>query len=175
MATRIHPKKSTKSHPKMSTKCHPKRTSRGQKCPRNVTKSVHEVSPLLSTRCHLLCPWDVCHPDFTVKWQNVYSTSPSMRSNGSKRWPVVWTICNSKNLLALTNLPTPRYLFLECIVVNSGPHHKKEMANWSWPDQILSKCIFVLLPCASLSQRRKDKKAKQCDSITFRAVRQSQL
>ena len=46
---------STKSHPKMSTKCHPKRGLL-------VDKSVHEMSPLLSTRCHLLCPRDVCHP-----------------------------------------------------------------------------------------------------------------
>ena len=55
----------------MSTKCHPKnvhemspkrRSSRGQKCPRDVAKSVHEMSPLLSTRCHLLCPRNVCHP-----------------------------------------------------------------------------------------------------------------
>jgi hypothetical protein len=27
-----------------------------------VDKSVHEKSPLLSTRSHLLCPRDVCHP-----------------------------------------------------------------------------------------------------------------
>ena len=35
---------STKSHPKMSMKCH-------QKCPRDVTSFVHEMSPIMSTRC----------------------------------------------------------------------------------------------------------------------------
>ena len=44
---------------KMSTKCHPKR---GHFCPRDVTKSVREMSPLLSTRSCPLCPRDVCHP-----------------------------------------------------------------------------------------------------------------
>ena len=39
----------------MSTKCHPKRGH-------FVDKSVHEMSPLLSTRCHQLCPRNVCHP-----------------------------------------------------------------------------------------------------------------
>ena len=60
----------------MSTKCHPKnvrekspkkRTSRGHFCPRDVAKSVHEMSPFLSMRCHLLCPRDVCHPSNFVK------------------------------------------------------------------------------------------------------------
>ena len=63
MATRIHPKNVHEKSPKNVHEMSPKkRTSRGQKCPRNVTKSVHEMSPLLSTRCHLLCPRDVCHP-----------------------------------------------------------------------------------------------------------------
>ena len=44
-----------KSHTKMSTKCH---TKRGL----FVDKSVHEMSPKVSTRCHLFCPRDVCHP-----------------------------------------------------------------------------------------------------------------
>ena len=63
MATRIHPKNVHEKSPKNVHEMSPKkRTSRGQKCPRNVTKSVHEMSPFLSTRCHLLCPRDVCHP-----------------------------------------------------------------------------------------------------------------
>ena len=45
----------------MSTKCHPKRGHL-------VDKSVHEMSPLLSTRCHLLCPRDVCHPRSFVQF-----------------------------------------------------------------------------------------------------------
>ena len=48
---------STKSHPKMSTKYPPKRGLL-------MDKSVCEMSRLLSTRCHLLCPRDVCHPNF---------------------------------------------------------------------------------------------------------------
>ena len=55
MATRIHPKNVHESHAKKSTKCHLKRGLL-------VDKSVHEKSPLLSTRSHLLCPRDVCHP-----------------------------------------------------------------------------------------------------------------
>ena len=43
---------STKSHPKMSTKCHPKRGL-------FVDKSVYEMSPKVSMRCHLFCPRDI--------------------------------------------------------------------------------------------------------------------
>ena len=63
MATRIHPKNVHEKSPKNVHEMSPKKTtSRGQKCPRNITKCVHKMSPLLSTRCHLLCPRDVCHP-----------------------------------------------------------------------------------------------------------------
>ena len=52
MATRIHPKNVHEKSPKNVHEMSPKkRTSRGQKCPRNVTKSVHEMSPIMSTRC----------------------------------------------------------------------------------------------------------------------------
>ena len=46
----------------MSTKIHPKRGLL-------VDKSVHEKSPLLSTRSHLLCPRDFCHPHMTVSFE----------------------------------------------------------------------------------------------------------
>ena len=52
MATRIHPKNVYEKSPKNVHEMSPKkRTSRGQKCPRNVTKCVHEMSPIMSTRC----------------------------------------------------------------------------------------------------------------------------
>ena len=52
MATRIHPKNVHEKSPKNVHEMSPKkRTSRGQKCPQNVTKSVHEMSPIMSTRC----------------------------------------------------------------------------------------------------------------------------
>ena len=52
MATRIHPKNVHEKSPKNVHEMSPKkRTSHGQKCPRNVTKSVHEMSPIMSTRC----------------------------------------------------------------------------------------------------------------------------
>ena len=38
----------------MSTKYHPKRGLL-------VDKSVHKMSPKVSTRCHLFCPWDVTY------------------------------------------------------------------------------------------------------------------
>ena len=46
----------------MSTKSHPKR---GQKCPQDVPKSVHEMSPIMSTRC--LPPMTTKLPDMTGK------------------------------------------------------------------------------------------------------------
>ena len=33
-----------------------------KKCPQEFTKCVHENSPILSTKIHLLCPREVCHP-----------------------------------------------------------------------------------------------------------------
>ena len=44
MSTRIHPKNVHENSPQ-------KRTSRGQKCPREVTPFVHEKTPIMSTRC----------------------------------------------------------------------------------------------------------------------------
>ena len=50
----IAQKMSMKSHQKMFTKCHPKRGLL-------VDKSVHEMSPKVSRRCHLCCPRDVTY------------------------------------------------------------------------------------------------------------------
>ena len=59
MATRIHPKNVHEKSPKNVHEMSPKkRSSRGQKCPRNVIKSVHEMSPNMSTRC--LPPSTLC-------------------------------------------------------------------------------------------------------------------
>jgi hypothetical protein len=55
MSTKIHPKCPREFTQKMPTKIHPKKGLL-------VDKSVHEMSHLLSTRSHLLCPRDVCHP-----------------------------------------------------------------------------------------------------------------
>ena len=57
---RIHPKNVHENSPK-------KRTSRGQKCPRKVTKGVHKNSPFLSTEIRPLCPREVCHPFITTR------------------------------------------------------------------------------------------------------------
>ena len=49
MSTRIHQNNFHKKSPQ-------KRNSNGQKCPWDFLKSVHENSPILSTRIRLLCP-----------------------------------------------------------------------------------------------------------------------
>ena len=55
----------------MSTKIYTKKTPEKftqkedfswTKCLREFTKSIHENSPILSTKIHLLCPREVCHP-----------------------------------------------------------------------------------------------------------------
>ena len=60
MSTKNSPKMSTKIHQKNVHKNSPKkRTSHGQ----NVRKN----SPILSTKIHLLCPREVCHPIFVER------------------------------------------------------------------------------------------------------------
>ena len=54
MSTRNHPKNVNEKSPK-------KRNSSGQKCPRKFVKSVHENSPILSTKFRLLCSLEFCH------------------------------------------------------------------------------------------------------------------
>ena len=39
-----------------------------------ITKSVHENSPILSTKIHLLCPREVCHPLYKLKMPHNYWT-----------------------------------------------------------------------------------------------------
>jgi hypothetical protein len=64
MSTRIHQNNVHEKSPQ-------KRNSSGQKCPREFVKSVHENSPILSTRIRLLCPLEFFHPIFTIDLSNV--------------------------------------------------------------------------------------------------------
>ena len=61
MSTRIHQNNVHEKSPQ-------KRNSSGQKCPREFVKSVHENSPILSTRIRLLCPLEFFHPKIFAFW-----------------------------------------------------------------------------------------------------------
>ena len=122
MATRIHPKnvheKSPKNVHEMSSK---KRTSRGQKCPRNVTKSVHDMSPLLSMRCHLLCPQDVCHLAVWSIWAEqpvLYTLIYFYPAQPGRKEAIkcnVWCIKNQTNHSSKTVMSLVRFLLYQTL------------------------------------------------------------
>ena len=65
-----------------------KKTSRGQKCPWNVTKSVQEMSPILFTRYHLLCLWDVGHPVELAQAKKMWPGSGPSTSDQTNKWNI---------------------------------------------------------------------------------------
>ena len=101
MATRIHPKNVHEKSPKNVHEMSPKkRTSHGQKCPRNVTKSVHEMSPLLSTRC--LPPNTTFSQNQKSRWcicilLNFWILPPDWsKRKTNKKWAEKLTHCRKK-------------------------------------------------------------------------------
>ena len=86
MATRIHPKNVHEKSPKNVHEMSPKkRTFRGQKCPRNVIKSVHEISATLTRGGRLL----LAHPalsSFQRPCTACFKVYPKSRFLRSIRW-----------------------------------------------------------------------------------------
>ena len=145
MSTRIHPKNVHENSPK-------KRTSLGQKCQQDFTKSVHEMSPLLSTRSHLLCPWDVCHPKSRhycysfMKIRKSNKTTKIFRPQGADRgaitepkeegsgplatknrwWKIFWTFDRFIWQLAAEK----RWLWLHAFEICNRSSRSRQIPDW---------------------------------------------
>ena len=113
---------------KLSTRCH-------QKCPRNVTSFVHEMSPIMSTKC--LPPSELCslnktsHKSFSSPIDKIIPVSIALIPNASMKLLMTTLNICSCPLLGMGRMTWPK------VMIYSWPLAKKIMLLWCWNFQVI--------------------------------------